>query len=364
MAVQFRNLVFEGGGVKGIAYVGAMQILEQRGLLKPIKRVGGTSAGAINALIVALGYSNTESLDLLDSVDFKKFMDDSFGAIRDIRRLAREFGWNKGDFFSSWIGGVIKDRLGSERATFADLKDAGRPELYVIGTNLSTGFAEVFSAERHPNMPLATAVRISMSIPLFFAAVRHGPRRDVYVDGGVQLNYPVKLFDREKYIDMPAEAYAARRTDYYNRENAIFQLMQPDRSPYVYNRQTLGLRLDTREQIGLFRYDEPLQGRPIEKFTDYAKALLSALMNAQEHMHLHSDDWQRTIYIDTLDVATTDFDISAMKKQELLRQGIDGAETYFKWFEDPAESPVNRVPTRVVVDVGGPAPVVAAGGAA
>jgi len=362
MAVQFRNLVFEGGGVKGIAYVGAMQILEQRGLLEHITRVGGTSAGAINALIVALGYTNAEMLELLSSVDFKKFMDDSFGVIRDIRRLAHDFGWNKGDFVSSWIGDIIKAKLGSERATFADLKDSGRPELYVIGTNLSTGFAEVFSAERHPDMPLATAVRISMSIPLFFAAVRHGPRGDVYVDGGVQLNYPVKLFDREKYIDMQNEAYAARRTEYYNRENAIFQLVRPGRSPYVYNRQTLGMRLDTRDQIGLFRYDEPLQSKPIKKFSDYAKALVTALLNAQEHMHLHSDDWQRTIYIDTLDVGTTDFDISEQEKQELVRQGIEGAERYFQWFEDPNESPVNRIPTRVVVDVGGPAPVVAAGG--
>ncbi len=363
MAVQFRNLVFEGGGVKGIAYVGAMQVLEQRGLLKDIKRVGGTSAGAINALIVALGYSNAEMFELLSSVDFKKFMDDSFGVIRDIRRLAREFGWNRGDFVSSWIGSIIKEKLGTERATFADLKRAGRPDLYVIGTNLSTGFAEVFSIERHPDMPLATAVRISMSIPLFFAAVRYGPRGDVYVDGGVQLNYPVKLFDREKYIDMQKEAYAARRTEYYNRENAIFQLMRPGRSPYVYNRQTLGMRLDTRDQIGLFRHDEPLRGKPIRKFTDYAKALLTALMNAQEHMHLHSDDWQRTIYIDTLDVGTTDFDISEQKKQDLVRQGIEGAERYFQWFEDPAESPVNRISARVVVDVGGPVPVVAAGGA-
>ena len=31
MAAQFRNLVFEGGGVKGIAYIGAMQVLDQRG---------------------------------------------------------------------------------------------------------------------------------------------------------------------------------------------------------------------------------------------------------------------------------------------------------------------------------------------
>ena len=44
MPIQFRNLVFEGGGVKGIAYIGAMQILSQRGLLDDITRVGGASA--------------------------------------------------------------------------------------------------------------------------------------------------------------------------------------------------------------------------------------------------------------------------------------------------------------------------------
>lgn len=359
MSVQFRNLVFEGGGVKGIAYVGALQILEQRGHLAHLTRVGGTSAGAINALILALGYSNAEQLQLLRSLDFKKFMDDSFGVIRDIRRLAKEFGWNKGDFFSTWIGELIKNKLGSERATFADLKEAGRPDLYVVGTNLATGYAEVFSAERHPDMPLATALRISMSIPLFFAAVRHGERGDVYVDGGVQLNFPVKLFDREKYIDVEREPMAARRTDYYNRENAVFQLARPDRSPYVYNRQTLGFRLDTRNEIGLYRYNEPLQGRKINNFTDYAKALLQALMNTQEHQHLHSDDWQRTIYIDTLDVKTTDFDIPPHKLEALVRQGIEGAETYFRWFEDPAQNPVNRMPARVVVDVSGPVPVIA-----
>lgn len=354
MAVQFRNLVFEGGGVKGIAYVGALQIMEQRGHLAGIRRIGGTSAGAINAMLVALGYTNAQQLELMQSLDFRQFMDSSFGVIRDIRRLAKQFGYYKGDFFSGWIGDLIRARLGSERATFDDLKQSGRPELYVVGTNLATGYAEVFSAERHPDMALAEALRISMSIPLFFAAVRHGQRKDVYVDGGVQLNYPVKLFDREKYIDVQREPEAVRTTDYYNRENAEFVLNMPGRSPYVYNRQTLGFRLDTREEIALYRYDEPMVGKGIGNFTDYAKAL----MNTQEHVHLHSDDWQRTVYIDTLDVRTTDFDITDEKKDALLRQGIEGAERYFRWFEDPAEAPANRIPKKVVVDVSGPVPVV------
>jgi len=342
---QFRNLVFEGGGVKGIAYVGAMQVLAQRGLLDGVVRVGGTSAGAINALIHALGFSIREQHEILDSTDFRDFMDDSFGVIRDIRRLARHFGWFRGDFFSSWLGELVERRLGNAKATFADLAAAGGPELYVIGTNLSTGWAEVFSAERHADMPVLDAVRISMSIPLFFAAVRHGPREDVYVDGGVQMNFPVKLFDRERYV-AESEREACRRTDYYNRENARFLLAKPGRSPYVYNCQTLGLRLDSAEEIALFRYDEPVQGKPIRRFTEYARALVAALLKVQENVHLHSDDWQRTLYINTLDVGTTEFDISAERKAALIEQGIDGAETYLQWFEDSLEQPVNRIEGR------------------
>lgn len=343
MASQFRNLIFEGGGVKGIAYVGAMQILEGRGILKDIVRVGGTSAGAINALIFSLGYTISEQQDILRSTDFREFMDDSFGVIRDTARLAESYGWHKGEFFKGWIGDLIEARLGSRRATFGDLLEKGRPSLYVVGTNLSTGYSEVFSAERHASMELATAVRISMSIPLFFAAVRHGDRKDVYVDGGVQLNYPVKLFDRKRYIDMRKDRKAARTTEYYNKENARLELQRPGRSPYIYNRQTLGLRLDKQEEIGLFRYDEPIKGKPVKDFTDYARALYSALMNVQNNVHLHGDDWQRTVYINTLDVGTTDFNLSEGKKDELIEEGILGTERYFKWFEDPDEQPKNRV---------------------
>jgi len=343
MTVQFCNLIFEGGGVKGIAYVGAMQVLQQRGILKNIHRVGGTSAGAINALLFALGFDIPSQRQILESTDFKKFMDDSFGFIRDIRRLDKLFGWFKGDFFSGWIGKLIKEKLRNEKATFQDLKEKKKPDLYMIGTNLSTGYSEVFSYERQKNMPLAAAVRISMSIPLFFAAKRYGSRKDVYVDGGVMLNYPIKLFDRERYVNMKKDGGAARATKYYNKENALFLLNKPKRSRYVYNRQTLGMRLDKSEEIALFRYNEPIKGDKIDSFTDYARSLFSAIMNAQENQHLHSDDWQRTIYINTLDVKATDFDLSDDKKEKLIQSGISGAEDYFQWFEDTQEKPVNRI---------------------
>jgi NTE family protein len=209
-------------------------------------------------------------------------MDNSFGFVRDFRRLWREFGWNKGDYFLEWCGELIQSKLGSKHATFDDLVQKSGIELYVVGTNLSTGYAEVFSRERHPDLTLVEAVRISMSIPLFFAARRLGPNNDVYVDGGVMLNYPVKLFDRLKYIDLSEKDVVARYTNYYDEENAKFLAKYPDRSPYVYNRQTLGLRLDKRDEIEMFRYNYTAKGKTIKTFPKYAKELITALMKVLE----------------------------------------------------------------------------------
>lgn len=357
MTTQFRNLVFEGGGIKGLAYIGAMQIMDQRGHLSGIQRVGGTSAGAINALMFALGYSMQEQREILESTDFNKFLDDSFGWGKDIHRLTTSFGWNKGDYFLEWITDLIRNKLGNTKATFQDLIDDKKPALYVTGTNLSSGYVEFLSAEGHPDMPLADALRITMSMPLYFAAVRHGMRKDCYVDGGVILNYPVKLFDRQRYIDLENEPKAMLNVEYYNRENAELLLNDPDRSPYVYNRQTLGLRLDTAKEIGLFRSrrDKPVPDievkeinkidelNKIDDFFDYLKALISAFTNVQENLHLHTDDWQRTLYINTLDVHTADFNISDDKKLALIREGIKGAEEYFRWFEDDSKPSVNKI---------------------
>ncbi|KPJ94473.1 MAG: patatin [Gammaproteobacteria bacterium SG8_11] len=341
MAYQFRNLVFEGGGVKGIAYVGAMQVLDDLGILPNIKRVGGTSAGAINATLFALGFSNAEQRTILKKLDFNNFMDDSWGVVRDTDRLLEKYGWYKGDFFHEWISKLIKKKLGNPNATFKYLKEAGNPDLFVYGTNLSTQFGEVFSIEHTPNMRIADAVRISMSIPLFFASIRN-PRDDVYVDGGVLNNYPVKLFDREKYISPEDLNKMGRKTPYYDKENKIFLKKQPNSSPYIYNKETLGFRLDSKQEIGVFRYGAEPAHQKIDDFFDYVKALVGTVVESQGNSHLHSDDWQRTIYIDTLGVGTTDFNLSDVKKKQLEESGVKGATTYFKWYDDPKSNPDNR----------------------
>ena len=341
MAYHFKNLVFEGGGVKGIAYIGAMQVLEAKGILNKIQRVGGTSAGAINATLFALGFTIAEQRTILNKLNFKNFMDDTFGVVRDTSRLLNKFGWYKGDFFHKWIGKHIKKELGDANATFEHLKAAKKPALYVYGTNLSTRFGEVFSIEHTPTTRIADAVRISMSIPLFFAAVRNA-RDDVYVDGGMLNNYPVKLFDRMKYIDTANGSKMARKTEYYDKENKRFLKKHPNSSPYVYNKETLGFRLDSKQEIGVFRYGAEPAHHKVDDFFDYIKGLVSTMMESQGNLHLHSDDWHRTVYIDTLGVKTTEFGLSDAKKQKLEESGKKGTNTYFKWYDDSKSKPSNR----------------------
>ncbi|MEA5113926.1 MAG: patatin-like phospholipase family protein [Geobacteraceae bacterium] len=340
MEYHFKNLVFEGGGVKGTAYAGALDILEQKGIMDSIVRVGGTSAGAITALLVGLKYTRAQIEAEIRALDFRKLLDDSFGVIRDTSRLLNEFGWYRGDYFRQWAGERIKARTGNSESTFNDVSSLRETkkflDLYFIGTNLSTGYSEVFSAEHTPRMCIADAVRISMSIPLFFAAKR-SVRGDVYVDGGMLDNYPVKLFDRQKYIDKFSHV-----PEYYKAHNDELFSDGKLNDPYVFNEETLGFRLDSAAEIAVFRdHAEPAPAR-IDDFFDYVKALMKTILNAQDGIHLHSDDWQRTVYIDTLGVGTTDFDLSDERKTQLVQSGRTGALKYFEWYDNPANKPVNR----------------------
>ena len=341
MTYPFRNLIFEGGGVKGIAYVGAMRTLKKEGILENIVRVGGTSAGSINAVLFAAGFSNTATYNELKKLDFNDFKDDSWGKLRDMNRLREEYGWYKGNFFKEWIGGLLKRKTGSSNITFRALREHSGKELYVYASNISTNFGEVYSPEHTPRMRVVDAVRRSMSIPLFFRAVRDD-REDVFVDGGVINNYPVKLFDRDKYLSDPG---LTRIPPYYESENKKIAETLPNSSPYIYNKETLGFRLDSEKEIAVFRDGQEPQSNEIENFMDYTMELIKTVLAVQNSQHLHSDDWHRTVYIDSLGVGTTEFDLSDSRKNELVKSGRESAEKYLEWWSDTSKDLAINHPT-------------------
>lgn len=98
-AEKHADLVFEGGGVKGIGLAGAFSALWDHGY-RP-QRVAGTSAGAITAALVAAGYTGSELEDIvLEQMDFTRFEDPhAFGLPGEIVALIRTRGLHSGDYF-------------------------------------------------------------------------------------------------------------------------------------------------------------------------------------------------------------------------------------------------------------------------
>ena len=324
--------------MKGIAYVGALEVLDQKGILKDIKRVAGTSVGAMVAVMVALRYTAEEVRQVLEGLNFKDFKDSSKGILRDTIRLLKNYGWYKGDFFRNLMSKLIEKKTGNGEITFEQLEETGKyRKLYLVGADLTTGLSKIFSASNQETktVKVADAARISMSIPLFFAAVRGGNNnKHVFVDGGLLDNYTVKTFDRQNYL---ADLNNARRTEYYEKINERLRMQRStSRNEYVYNKETLGFRLDAKEDIDMYLTHEE-NFKEIKGFFDYTKALVNTLIDFQTNDHLHSDDWQRTVYIDTLGVRAIDFDIPKEKKDELVASGRLYTEAYLEWYNNDEE---------------------------
>lgn len=323
MNYNYKNLVFEGGGVKGIAFGGALEIVNNRNLLSGIKRVAGTSAGAINATLLALGYSSEDVSKIISQTNFKDFEDGNI--LSEIIDLTKHYGWFKGDKFKEWIGNYIAQKTGKPDFTFGELfQQVQRTPfgaeakqfklLYMVATNLSQQKAEVLSHETYPNLPIRDAVRMSMSIPLFFQSVIK--ENDVMVDGGVSWNYPINLFDYKKYVSDPQNYIKAEESD------------NPD---YVFNYETLGFRLDSKQVIEYAKQDWASEPQQINNLKEYSGALVNFLMEMANKSHLQPKDWNRTVFLDTLDVKTVDFKLPEEKIQALIASGKTCTENYFKW---------------------------------
>ena len=259
--------------------------------------------------MMSLNYSAAEFLEIMTTLDFEKFEDGS--DLEGPFRLIRHFGWFKGNYFlnlmESYIGEKTGDgqQPGNGRATFRDLveKYADRhfKRLYVFGTNLTQQAVQKFSCEPTPDVAVADAVRISMSIPFFFEA-RHFEQNgsnDAYCDGGVLNNYPIDTFD-EQHTEID--------------HDSGYEMLH--RTPDL---ETLG-----------FHFVDPSQAAsPINSLRSFTGGVIDALLDIQDILlKTNPGDEGRSVFIDDLGVKFTDFELSDQTKRALIDQGRMATEDY------------------------------------
>ncbi|WP_044640432.1 patatin-like phospholipase family protein [Risungbinella massiliensis] len=288
---MWADAVFEGGGVKGIGLVGALCVAEKKGY--QWKRIAGTSAGSIIASLLAAGYTGEELYQLMLEKSFSDFLHGSWYDFipfvgPSLRILTRK-GMYRSDRIESWLSDLLAAK---GIRTFADLKEK---ELHIVVSDISNESLLVFPKDLDSlgydpgEFSIAKAVRISCNIPFFFEPFplynRKNGTYNYLVDGGLLSNFPIWLFDEE----------------------------QP-RWP------TFGFRL-MGENTGKAHQ---IHG-PISLF----KAIFETMMDAHDNRLIAKKDEARTIFVPTLDVKLTDFDIDKERRDALFKSGVQAAELFF-----------------------------------
>ena len=312
LAQPYKNLVFEGGGMRGVSYAGALSELQKRGFLDSLENVGGTSVGAITALMLAIGYSPTEIENEVSQTNPRKFNDGTVLFFGGPTRLRKHFGWYKGKKVTRWIGQLIEKKIGNA-ITFAQLHERNKLDLYVTGTSLNNQRVIVFSNETYPNMKVRDAVRASMSIPFFFKpiivdSVGNVLKKpitgfhDIVVDGGFIANYPIDMFDWKDSIG--------------------------SRIP---NPHTLGFRLDTKEQLEHDRQNKVgLAPWPVESFRNYVGAFYNFIMENLNRSNLTQDDWSRTVSISSELVGAKIRTLTPEQREAMMEAGRAAVVEYLE----------------------------------
>lgn len=196
---MYKNLVFKGGGVKSFAYIGALEVLEETGLLRGIEKVAGSSAGAIYAMMVGLNFTANEVKSSMQNISIKVGVEDC-NSSDVLDRFFSHYGRYNGEDSIQSLQGLILSKVSDAGFTFQDLHKAaqsssGFKDVYITGVDLTDDKLVVFSHETTPDMRLLDAVRISCSYPLMYTPVVGGDGH-YYIDGGLLDNYPVFIFDK------------------------------------------------------------------------------------------------------------------------------------------------------------------------
>lgn len=191
------NLVFEGGGIKGLSYIGALRCLEERGI--KIKSVAGSSVGALIGALVAAGFKSHELEQIIDKIDFyciwpipkKKGLKRTWEVVR--KRYIYEISP-----LEETLDKILKEKGIS---TFGDMKVGNTYRLRIIVANLKN--KDILVVPDHlrqygidpDKFSISKAVCMSSSIPFVYPPYKVNSHS--FVDGGLGDNFPIWLYDKD-----------------------------------------------------------------------------------------------------------------------------------------------------------------------
>jgi len=306
---------FSGGGVRGIAFVGALLEMERRGLYQPknpkIHYWVGSSAGAICAALASLGMPSQTMREELIKTNLRNFFDvggrSSSGSWWSkfqeyplgLSELIGKWGAARCDEFTRWFEQKMRELDWDPDMTLIQLYRKTGQHLIVTTTSLNTHETLYLSRSSYPNMRIVDAVRASIIYPFVFQPIRmrdpsYPERIRILVDGGLLDNFPLNACD---VLSKNGEVLG------FNRKAIGFTLLNhgkwaPD---YVH----------------------------ISNLLNYAMTFLQSM---HKRIHIIQSQqpyfWDRVVPIETYGIDTMNFDASQEKLEKLIQSGEESTRMY------------------------------------
>lgn len=364
------DLVFEGGGAKGMVFVGAMETFKEEG--HTLGRLLGTSAGAITATLLAAGYSPQEMLDALaeqvngksvfatfmanpkeldldafqhsdigmlllnldvpyfpafiekwlDKVIFNMLAKSKFGP--NLYSLLELGGWYTAEFFLAWLkrklneGNYNNKPRNFSKMTLGEFYNATKTDLSLVASNTSAHQILVLNHRTAPDCPVVWAVRMSMSIPMVWPEVIWQPEWGTYqgikidgdavVDGGLLSNFPIELFiSRDKDVQ---EVMGTPKKD-----TVVLGLLIDETKPVIEGGET------TQAQSRQLSVTDVLLVKRLLNLVDtVTQAHDKMVMDANQNL---------VVRLPAAGYGTTEFDMDDQKRNALVEAGKRAMREFF-----------------------------------
>jgi hypothetical protein len=194
--IHIDTLIIYGGGISGISYLGAIDVLLCYNALNNVNKYCGVSVGSLISLLYIIGYTPFDMLYILQKINLPD--------VKNIKitNLFCTYGFDDGNRLMNIIYYLIENKHISRNITFKELYEMYGKMLIIVVTNINSMELEYMSYIDNPNMSICQAIRMSISVPFMFSPCIYND--NMYVDGMLlnMCKFPCYHFERENAIEL------------------------------------------------------------------------------------------------------------------------------------------------------------------
>lgn len=345
-----KNYVINGRGPQGVAVIGFLKIMEQKGHAEKINKIAGNSVGAMLGLLFAIGWTTEQLEDLAGNL--AQFLDKSANPIRNFDRLLHKYGYFKGKRLHEWAQKQIKDVFGNPNATFKDLhakvkeirkrgegkRKLGEPrcDIYMQVSNLTDEEGILLSHKNFGETPLADALCATTRI------IAGYPWINVKIgDDGEFVKNPDGSLRRFKPDDPGVISLADGGVTKNNPIDFADYGFKNDDTIGIFLHKNPGIKKPQRNIISNALVGSILYSTStLRKFSAAVGKTINTLRNAQNS----PSDEDRIVHIKPTDgVGLFSFDLKPPQIKEMIEHGeVAGKEFFVPGWDKPPESSIQQ----------------------